>query len=60
MRRMIMDTVGRYDAALVRYTTGPAHRHPIGLAQPVGLHALLRGHRVIPIEHAVSVQQGRR
>lgn len=41
----------------MRNATRPTHGHAIGLAQPVRFHALLRGHRVIPVEDAASVQE---
>jgi len=54
---MVVDARGGYDPAQVGDAPRPAHADPVRLAQPVGLHALLRGHRVVPVEHAVAVEQ---
>lgn len=56
---MIVHASGRDDATLVRDAARPTHRDAVRFAQPVGLHALLRGNRVVAIENAVAVQQRR-
>lgn len=57
MRQMIVYTSGRYNPAQMRDATCSTHADAIGLTQPVGLHALLCGHRVVAIEHAVAMEQ---
>lgn len=47
------------DLALVRNAARPTHGHAIGFAEPVRLHSLLRGDRVVPVVHAIVVQEGR-
>lgn len=59
MGRMIVHSGRRDDPAQVGDAARPAHADPVGLAQPVGLHALLRGHRVVAVEYAVAVEQRR-
>jgi len=54
---MVVDARGGDDPAQMGDAPRPAHADPVGLAQPVGLHALLRGHRVVAVEHAVAVEQ---
>lgn len=56
---MVVDTRRRYDASLMRYAPGSAHGDAVRLAQPIRFHALLRRHRVVAIEDAVTVQQRR-
>lgn len=61
VRRVVVHPRRRYDAPLVRDAPRPAHRDAVRFAQPVRFHALLGGHGVVAVEHAVPVQQrGRR
>lgn len=60
MRRVVVHPSGRDDLPLVRDAACPAHGHAVGLAEPIGSHALLRGHRVVPVVDTVAVQEGRR
>lgn len=55
MWQMIVYTSGRYDPAQMRDAACSTHADAIGFTQPVGLHALLCGHRVVAIEHAVAM-----
>lgn len=58
MWHVIVNAGGGYNPAQMRDAARPTHADAIGLAQPVGLHALLRGDRVVAIENAIAVQQG--
>lgn len=59
VRLMVVNAGGGYHTALMRNAPRPAHRYPIGLAQPISFHSLLCGHRIVTIEYAISVQQRR-
>lgn len=54
---MIVHARRGYDPAQMCDAARSAHADPIGLAQPIGLHALLCGDGVVAVEHAIAVQQ---
>lgn len=57
VRRMIVNSSGRDDLAVVGDTTGSAHRNPVRFTQPVRFETLLGGNGIVAIEYAIVMQE---